>query len=278
MARKVKTEQLSHELSKFSSDSESDSHTQNTDESGVTKQTNDDDDDDDDEDGDDDGDDDDDDDDDDDSNSERESEVKEVKPMAKKKVKATPTKVEKPKKELKDYKGLAKKSKALEKVQSMDLSSSVKSSPKKTPKKTDSKSDSKSATPLKLKAVPSNYFSADYKSPKLSSSKSTPKSALKNKGLGSVPVIPHQRKNCVRITMLKSNPDGTQETFVFGSVPRDILISQLIFNLPESWNTRRSDVYSVKGEVIEDLETATLASLGLKDGGVIDAVSRGTSG
>ncbi|KAG5368548.1 hypothetical protein CJU90_0758 [Yarrowia sp. C11] len=241
LAKKIKTEQLSHELSKFSSDSDSDSQSQDSDDRQGSKKAKDDDDS--------------------DSDSDSDSEEEPVKPVVKKSSKLFPSKVEKPKS--------SKKSKALEKVKAMDLG---------TPSK---KSSSKSSTPLKLKDVPSNYFSADYKSPKPSSSKSTPKSALK-KGLAgsprSVPVILHQRKDNVRITLVKTNADGTQESYVFGSVPRTTLISQLIFNLPESWKTRRSDVYSVKGELIENLEESTLLSLGLKDGDVIDSVSRGTSG
>lgn len=191
-----------------------------------------------------------------------------------------PSKVEKPK-----AKGSAKKSQ-LEKVKAMD-SPAVKRSPKKgTPTK---KSEEPSSSGTKLKAVPKNYFDADYESPKASSSKAssprassskgTPKSA--NTSLAGTPGsirIPHQGKDLIKISMVKNLPDGSQESYKYGAVSKTTRLSQLIFNLPPHWGTRRTDIYSVKGVVIKDIENSTLEGLGLKSGGVIDSVSRGTSG
>ncbi|KAG5360585.1 hypothetical protein CJU89_3664 [Yarrowia sp. B02] len=123
----------------------------------------------------------------------------------------------------------------------------------------------------KLKSVPKNYFAPDYASP-------GPSQTPRNRGTPSRVPVGAPRQGNVRITMVRGKPDGSEETYVYASVPKTTLVSQLIFNLPKTWNTRRSDVYSVGGEVIHDIETASLMSVGLEDGGVIDAVSRGTSG
>lgn len=114
-----------------------------------------------------------------------------------------------------------------------------------------------------LVPVPKNYFSSSYK--ETGKSKATPKKWGTS-------------TERVKMSIVRQTPNGKYMAHNFGAAALSMTIGDLIYNLPDTWNTRRSDHYYYQGEMIHDKSTTTLASLGVKDGDRIEAVARGLSG
>ncbi|KAB8283512.1 hypothetical protein LXG23DRAFT_38921 [Yarrowia lipolytica] len=80
----------------------------------------------------------------------------------------------------------------------------------------------------------------------------------------------------IQLSFVYVSGDGKSRTLLFRAVPPGITFIKLMQLLPEDVRSLRF-MYSVDGRSIRNTKK-TIATLGLQDGGVIEAVERGNGG